>query len=162
MCGSQDLSTRRGWSAVCMSWQLGLPATDNNCVCAARCCPCLLEIQKPRRERDLGLRYGYMSVFMCLSGHSLSDKHFGAQIEWDWFGNAWSIQPAKGPEKELSVNKGYSLHDLRSPSCVLAWHKRVCQTVFYKVLLGVFLFFSILRLLLIAQLNLTSSLKDMF
>lgn len=63
MCGSQDLSTRRGWSAVCMSWQLGLPATDSNCVCAARCCPCLLEIQKPRRERDLGLRYGYMSVF---------------------------------------------------------------------------------------------------
>lgn len=88
MCGSQDLSTGQGWSAVCMSRQLGLPATDNHCVYAARCYPYLLEIKRPRRERDLGLRYGYMSAFICLSGHSLLEKHFGAQIEWGRFGNA--------------------------------------------------------------------------
>lgn len=73
MCGSHDLSTRQCWSVVCTTWHLGLAATDNHSFCC-QMLPFLLEIQRPRRGRALGLSYGCMSGLMCLSGHSLSEN----------------------------------------------------------------------------------------
>lgn len=47
--GSAGLDYIRPGSEAC-------PAVDNHSVFAG-CCPSLLEIQRPRRERDLGLKY---------------------------------------------------------------------------------------------------------